>query len=87
MATGAIIWQKDYVKDYGADASGRFDWGMTGAPLVDGDRLICLVGGEPDAKVVAFDKMTGKEIWRALPSSPSPASRSRSSSRPAARGS
>jgi outer membrane protein assembly factor BamB len=27
-----------------------------------------LVGGHPDAKVVAFDKLTGKEIWRALPS-------------------
>ncbi len=38
------------------------------APLVDGDRLIAIVGGQPDAKVMAFDKMTGKEIWRALPS-------------------
>jgi outer membrane protein assembly factor BamB len=34
--------------------------------------LICLVGGEPDAKVVAFDKMTGRELWRALPSSSEP---------------
>ena len=33
-----------------------------------GPRLIALVGGQPDAKVVAFDKMTGKEIWRALSS-------------------
>jgi outer membrane protein assembly factor BamB len=39
---------------------------MTGAPLVDGDRLICLVGGEPDATVVAFDKRTGREIWRSI---------------------
>ena len=35
---------------------------------MDGDRLIAMVGGQPDAKVVAFDKMTGKEIWRALSS-------------------
>ena len=69
VATGRIIWQKDYVKDYGTELP---TWGMTGAPLVDGDRLICLVGGEPDAKVVAFDKMTGKEIWRALPSKSEP---------------
>jgi outer membrane protein assembly factor BamB len=41
---------------------------MTSAPLVDGNRLICLVGGDRNAKVVAFDKMTGKEIWRALAS-------------------
>jgi outer membrane protein assembly factor BamB len=69
VQTGDILWQKDYVKDFGTDLP---TWGMTGAPLVDGDRLICLVGGEPDAKVMAFDKMTGKEIWRALPSNSEP---------------
>ena len=35
-----------------------------GAPLVDGDRLICLVGGEPNGKLIALDKRTGKEMWR-----------------------
>jgi len=65
--TGDIIWQKDYVVDYGADrAKWAWDWGFSSAPLVDGDRLICLVGGQSDAKVVAFDKITGREIWRAL---------------------
>jgi outer membrane protein assembly factor BamB len=62
---GEVLWQKDYVKDYGTQVP---QWGITAAPLVDGERLICLVGGEPDAKVVAFDKKTGKELWRALPS-------------------
>ena len=62
---GAILWKKDFVNDYGTQLP---VWGMTGAPLVDGQRLIALVGGAPDAKVVAFDKMTGKEIWRSLPS-------------------
>jgi outer membrane protein assembly factor BamB len=67
--TGAVVWKKDYVADYGADrAKWGFDWGFSSAPLVDGNRLIALVGGHPDAKVVAFDKMTGKEIWRALSS-------------------
>ena len=45
---------------------------MAGAPLVDGDLLICLVGGEPDGKVIALDKRTGKEIWRALSSNTEP---------------
>ena len=67
--TGAVIWQKDYLKEYGAELP---IWGMTGAPLVDGNRLVCLVGGTPDAKVVAFDKMTGKELWRALRSDTEP---------------
>lgn len=67
--TGEVLWQKDYVKDYATEVP---VWGITGAPLVDGERLICLVGGEPDAKVVAFDKKTGKELWRALPSDSEP---------------
>jgi outer membrane protein assembly factor BamB len=67
--TGAIVWKKDYAAEYGADrAKWGWDWGFASSPLVDGNRLIALVGGQPDAKVVAFDKMTGKEIWRALSS-------------------
>jgi outer membrane protein assembly factor BamB len=67
--TGAVIWKKDYVVDYGADRKKwAYDWGFSSSPLVDGNRLICLVGGQPDAKVVAFDKLSGKEIWRALSS-------------------
>ena len=65
VTTGRVIWQKDFVKDFNASIPA---WGTTGAPLVDGDRLICLVGGEPDAKVVALNKLTGEEIWRALSS-------------------
>jgi outer membrane protein assembly factor BamB len=68
-ATGAVVWKTDFVADFGADrAKWGWDWGFSSAPLVDGPRLIALVGGRPDAKVVAFDKLTGKEIWRALSS-------------------
>jgi len=63
--TGALLWKKDYVADYKTDVP---VWGMTSAPLVDGNRLIVVAGGQPDAKVMAFDKMTGAEIWRALSS-------------------
>ena len=69
VATGELLWRKDYSADYGVDRmQWGFDWGFASAPLVDGDRLICFVGGSPDARVVAFDKLTGEEIWRALPS-------------------
>ena len=69
VATGEVLWVKDYMDDYGADLP---VWGMAGAPLVDGELLICLVGGGPDAKVVAFDKRTGDEVWRALSSDSEP---------------
>jgi len=63
--SGQVIWRKDYVRDYGMQMP---TWGISSAALVDGDRVIAIAGGQPDAKVMAFDKMTGKEIWRALPS-------------------
>ena len=69
VETGRVVWEKDYVEDYGADIP---PWGFSGAPLVDGNLLIALVGGADDAKVVAFDKMTGTEMWRALPSNSEP---------------
>jgi outer membrane protein assembly factor BamB len=61
-ASGGAIWQKNFVEDYGTKLP---TWGMAGSPLVDGENLICLVGGK-DALVVCFDKATGREKWRAL---------------------
>lgn len=63
VETGDVRWETDYVEDYDTYVP---PWGLSSAPLVDGDRLIALVGGEPDALVVAFDKRTGAEIWRSL---------------------
>lgn len=63
VATGDVIWHKDFVEDYGTSVP---TWGTTSAPLVDGQRLITLVGGEPGALVMAFDKRTGEELWRSL---------------------
>jgi len=59
---GKVIWSKSFPRDYKANPPG---WGFVSHPLLDGDRLICLVGGEGTA-VVAFDKDSGKEVWRSL---------------------
>ncbi len=59
---GAVVWSRDLKKDYGVKAP---QWGFAGHPLLDGNRLICLVGGA-GTTAVAFDKDTGKEVWRAL---------------------
>ena len=66
-ATGRVIWSKDFKKDYSAPTP---LWGFCGHPLVDGNRLVCLVGGEGSV-AVAFDKDTGRELWRALSASES----------------
>lgn len=61
-ASGRVIWRRDLQADYGVKTP---IWGFAGHPLVDGEKLICLVGGEGSV-AVAFDKRSGKEIWRAL---------------------
>jgi outer membrane protein assembly factor BamB len=61
-AKGTLVWSKSFTKDYKAKTP---IWGFAGHPLVDGQRLICIVGG-PDAVAVAFDKDTGKELWKSL---------------------
>ena len=63
-ASGEVAWQVDTVAEYGITVP---VYGVSGAPLVEGNRLIVLMGGEPDALVVAFDTRTGEEVWRALP--------------------
>jgi outer membrane protein assembly factor BamB len=63
-AKGKLIWEHDLKKDYKVKAP---LWGVSAHPLLDGRKLICLVGGT-GTTVVAFDKDTGKELWRALTS-------------------
>ena len=60
--TGNVVWERDFKKDFGLKVP---HWGVSAHPLLDGRRLICLVGGEGSV-AVAFDKDTGKELWRAL---------------------
>jgi outer membrane protein assembly factor BamB len=60
-ATGDVRWKKNLAKEY-PEAELR----TTGSPLVEGNLLILVIGGKPDACVVALDKHTGKEVWRAL---------------------
>ncbi len=57
---GKVLWSKDLKKEYKTKAA---LWGYAGHPLIDGDKIITLAGGE-GTHVVALNKMTGKEIWR-----------------------
>ena len=61
-ATGDPVWAKDFKTDYKAEVP---MWGFAGHPVIHGNLLICLAGG-PDALLVAFDKDTGVEKWKAL---------------------
>ncbi len=60
--TGKVVWAKNFPTDFKAKVP---TWGFCGHPLVYKDLVICLVGGEGSI-AVAFDKVTGKERWKAL---------------------
>ena len=65
VATGEVAWSHDFVEEYGASIP---IWGTTSAPLVEGDLVIAVAGAEPNGKVIAYDKRTGAERWRAVSS-------------------
>jgi outer membrane protein assembly factor BamB len=69
VADGKVLWQYNYEKDFGTIIP---LYGTTSAPIVDGDRLIALVGGGNNANYMAFNKLTGEVIWRARSSDPEP---------------
>ena len=60
--SGEVLWSKDLKAEYKTESP---MWGFCGHPLVHDKKLICLVGGKGSV-AVAFDKDTGKELWRAL---------------------
>jgi outer membrane protein assembly factor BamB len=65
-AGGRVRWRRDLKADFGGRC-GR--WAYAESPLVDGDRVVCTPGG-PKATLVALDRGTGAEVWRAAVAPP-----------------
>ena len=59
--TGAIIWQRDLNAQYAIQMP---TWGIVASPVIHEELVIVQIGGE-DACLVAFDRRTGAERWRA----------------------
>lgn len=62
LKDGTITWKANLrSKEIGGEmASG---WGYSESVLVDGDKVVCTPGGK-NGTLAAFDKATGKVIWR-----------------------
>lgn len=65
--SGELVWEKSLPTEYNTSTP---IWGYASHPLVDGDLVYTLAGGEGTV-CVALDKQTGKEVWTAL-SAPEP---------------
>ena len=62
-ADGTVIWRRDLHTDYKIRMP---NWGIAAAPLIEAGLLILQIGGQDDACLIALDKRTGQERWKAL---------------------
>ena len=63
LDTGVQVWSRDTASDFKV-AEAFF--GVGSSPILDDNRLIVMVGGQPNAGVVAFDPATGKTLWESV---------------------
>jgi len=59
--TGGLLWQKRLDQEYQLQEG----W-CRPSPLIEGNLLVLFIGGKPGACVLALDKNSGKEVWKAL---------------------
>lgn len=60
--SGKVVWQHDMQKDFAAKIS---TWGFASSPFIWKDKVILHVAAQPGGCLVALDKKSGHEIWRA----------------------
>jgi outer membrane protein assembly factor BamB len=72
LADGKVRWGVSFTRDFGARFGGGGAGegaaerrGYNGAGIIEGPLVIASVGGTTGASLVAFDKLTGRERWRA----------------------
>jgi len=63
LQTGKLVWQRDTAKDWNVPEA---FFGVGSTPILEGDRLIVMVGGQPNSGMVALDAATGKTVWESV---------------------
>jgi outer membrane protein assembly factor BamB len=63
LQTGKPVWQRDTARDW--EVPPAF-FGVGSTPILEGDLLVVMVGGQPNSGVVAFDAKTGKTVWESI---------------------
>lgn len=63
MKDGKVIWKNDLRKNFRLPEA---FFGIGCSPILDDDRLIVLVGGQPNSGVAAFNIKTGDLLWQAV---------------------
>jgi outer membrane protein assembly factor BamB len=61
--TGKPKWSKNILAD---NAARNQEWGMAGSPLIVDGIVVVTPGGAPGKSIVAYDRLSGQPVWRAL---------------------
>jgi outer membrane protein assembly factor BamB len=62
-AKGTQIWRRNILTE---NSASNLSWGMSASPLIVDDKVIVLPGGSTGSSVVAYNRLTGEPIWKAL---------------------
>ena len=62
-ATGKVIWKRDLETEHKIAMP---IWGVSASPVVEGDLLLLHIGGRDGACIIAVNKQTGVDVWKAL---------------------
>ena len=60
---GALLWRRDIVKE---NRAVELKYGVSASPLLVEDKVIVLAGGTNGSSVIAYHRLTGEPVWRAL---------------------
>jgi outer membrane protein assembly factor BamB len=60
---GSVIWGKNILTE---NQAGNLQWAQSASPLIVDDKVVVLPGGSNGKSVVAYNKMTGAPVWKAL---------------------
>lgn len=60
---GSVIWAKNILSE---NQASNLQWAQAASPLIVDDKVIVLPGGGGGKSVVAYNKMTGAPVWKAL---------------------
>tara|TARA_B100001094_G_C18185112_1_gene803299 strand:+ start:2210 stop:3622 length:1413 start_codon:yes stop_codon:yes gene_type:complete len=63
IKTGKQVWQRKTAEDFKIPEA---FFGVGASPVLEGELLIIMVGGQPNSTMVAFNKNTGKTIWESV---------------------
>ncbi len=63
LANGRRLWERDTARDWNIPEA---FFGVGSTPVLEGDRLFVMVGGQPNSGMIALEASTGRTLWESV---------------------